>query len=52
MASNPASEDEEPMEEEVDRAVEASWSEAVKREDADLADAVMRSSGCCEVKPR
>ena len=40
------------MEEEVGRAVEVCWSEAVKREDADLAGAVMRRNACCEAKPR
>ena len=40
------------MEEEVGRAVEVCWSEAVKREDAELADAVMRSNACREAKPR
>ena len=41
-----------PLEEEVGCSVEVCWSEAVKREDADLADAVMRSNACCEAKPR
>jgi len=40
------------MEEEVGRAVEVSWSEAMERGNADLADAVMRRNGCCEAKPR
>ncbi len=40
------------MEEEVGCSVEVCWSEAVKREDADLGDAVSCSNACGEAKPR
>jgi len=40
------------MEKEVGCSVEVCWSEAAKREDADLGDAVSCSNACGEAKPQ